>query len=205
MPAQTPYDQNVRYQNFKIKFTNNMKDALTKAFNNLHNNIQLNIEPDYQISEESTVLKTIEDEIQKLQNQINEVKADGTETRILSYNDKCIKLYAKLDSIADSAQEITESIRTRRKKSYSNLEDLSKQLNELALTNLNSLLKSVMRSSVSDPEIKKLFNEINPINERNKKASIKELDNYRYLLEQIKESTRANNRNDSENRSFYSF
>jgi hypothetical protein len=101
-------------------------------------------------------------------------------------NEECIKLLAKLDSMGDLNDDNSGALRNRRKSSYSLLDKLSKKLNQLAIDNLRELLISVKKLNSNDSDLNKLISEIDLFIKDNENASIKVIENYRYLLEEKK-------------------
>jgi small-conductance mechanosensitive channel len=196
MNRENSYNLDERYKFFEIEFKEKMSDWKKLAFTDhkSSNIYDLDAKIFQPISEELKVLKQIEKEIENLTNKVKDIERNGRETLILSYNDERIKLFAKLDSIGGSSEEITDELRSRRRKSYTNLDELSKILYELALNNLDKLLKSLHYLKINDQEFQKISNDINLIKENKKKATIKELDDYRYALEEIKDSKFSKNR-----------
>jgi hypothetical protein len=180
------YHKQKRWKTVDKKLRQLMDNALNVInFENIDNNINKN-EPIHQNSTQLLVLKSIEDNIHKLQNKISQIEANGKENTFLSLNEQCIQLFAKLDSMGDLNHHNSSALRNRRKECYLLLEKLSKQLNVLAMDNLKKLLNSVKSLNSNDLELTKLISDINLFIINNKNASIKDIDEYRYLLQDKK-------------------
>jgi hypothetical protein len=180
------YDKEKRWKTVEKKLRKLMANALNVInFENTDNTSNKN-EPIDQNSTHLLVLKSIEDNIQKLQNKISQIEANGKENRFLLLNEECIKLFAKLDSMGEPNDENSGALRNRRKESYTLLDKLSKELNVLAMDNLKKLLNSVESLNSNDSELRKLISDINLFIINNENASIKDIDKYRYLLEEKK-------------------
>jgi hypothetical protein len=176
------YDKEKRWQTVEKKLRELMANAL-----NVINFDDINDDKNESMSQNSTellVLKSIEDNIKKLENKISQIEANGEEKRFLLLNEECIKLLAKLDSMGDLNDDNSGALRNRRKTSYSSLDKLSKELNKLAIDNLRQLLISVKKLNRDDSDLNKLIPEIDLFIKDNENASIKVIDNYRYLLEE---------------------
>jgi hypothetical protein len=178
------YDKEKRWQTVEKNLRELMADAL-----NVINFDDINDDKNESMGQNSTellVLKSIEDNIDKLQNKISQIEANGEEKRFLLLNEECIKLLAKLDSMGDLNDDNSGALRNRRKSSYSLLDKLSKKLNQLAIDNLRELLISVKKLNSNDSDLNKLISEIDLFIKDNENASIKVIENYRYLLEEKK-------------------
>jgi t-SNARE complex subunit (syntaxin) len=135
-------------------------------------------------------LRSIQKNIEELKKDIKSIGTNGEENRFLLFEAKGDKLLKKLDAFGDLSEQKFEKFREERRIAIQQLKELSECLKKSSIENLKQLLKTINcyinRIPHEYENYENLFNTIETFTNESKSPSIKEIDDYRFQLEEIK-------------------
>jgi len=169
----------------KEKFEKHMtRDIIDNLLNNINVSSYDNSQKKFDIKFDE--LRNIEEKIENLQIQITDIKTNGEEKRFLLFEAEGLKLLEQLDKIEDLSDQKFEELRVERRKAIQRLKQLSEKLKQFSIENLKQLLSDVYKRVNEQKTYEVLLNDIVVFINESKSLTFKEIDDYRYQLEDIK-------------------
>jgi hypothetical protein len=192
-PNQFNYNKTNRLKEIKDKTEKSMtQEIIDKLMNDLNDN---NIEVDKYSQRNKSysnveALRSIQKSIEELKKDIESIEANGEENKFLLFELKGDKLLKKLDAFGDLSQPKFEKLREERRIAIQQLNELSECLKQSSIENLRQLFKTICcyinRIPNEYKSYENLFNKVETFLNESKSPSIKEIDDYRFQLEEIK-------------------